>query len=534
MNYNPSEYKYGSRRNVVYGHKGMVATSQPLAAQAGLEILKKGGNAVDAAIATAACLTVVEPTSNGIGSDAFALVWFKDKLHGLNSSGYSPYGISIEKLKERGCTEIPKYGVIPVNVPGAPAAWAELSKKFGRLSLEEVLKPAIGYARNGFAVSVTVKNAWDRACDIYSREKGEEFKHWFETFTKNGRTPGYGELFKLPHHADTLESIGRTNAESFYRGAIADKIGYFFEKYNGFLSAKDLNDYKPQWVQPISVNYRGYDVWEIPPNGHGLVALMALNILKGYQFEGKDKSETFHRQIEAMKLAFADGQKYITDTNHMTRDVSLFLSDSYAEKRRNLIHESALMPQAGDPACGGTVYLCTADGDGNMVSYIQSNYMGFGSGIVVPETGIALNNRGHNFSYDNQHDNCLAPHKKPYHTIIPGFLTHGNKAVGPFGVMGGFMQPQGHVQVVMNLVDFHMNPQEALDAPRWQWIYGKDVEIEHDVPVHIVKDLIKRGHEIKLQPDETSFGRGQVIVRTEEGTLCGGTEKRADGHIAGW
>ena len=534
MHYNPSEYKYSSRRNVVYGQKGMVATSQPLAAQAGIEMLKKGGNAIDAAIATAACLTVVEPTSNGIGSDAFAIVWFKDKLHGLNSSGYSPYSISVEKLKEMGFTEIPKYGVIPVTVPGAPAAWAEMIRKFGRLSLEEVLQPAINYARNGFAVSVTVKNAWDRAFNIYSKQKGEEFKHWFDTFTKDGETPKYGELWKLPHHGDTLESIGKTNAESFYKGDIADKISSFFEKYNGFLSKEDLHDYKPEWVEPISINYRGYNVHEIPPNGQGMVALMALNILKGFEFDGKENSETYHKQIEAMKLAFADGQKYITDKNFMTRNVEQLLSDNYGSERRVLVKDSAIQPEAGDPVSGGTVYLCTADGEGNMVSYIQSNYMGFGSGIVIPETGIALQNRGHNFSYDNNHNNCLLPHKKPYHTIIPGFITKDNEAVGPFGVMGAFMQPQGHVQVVMNLIDFNLNPQEALDAPRWQWIKDKEVEVEHNVPIHITKDLMKKGHHIKIQPDETSFGRGQIIIRTEEGTLCGGTEKRADGHIAVW
>jgi gamma-glutamyltranspeptidase/glutathione hydrolase len=320
----------------------------------------------------------------------------------------------------------------------------------------------------------------------------------------------------------------------FYRGDIADKISYFFEKNSGFLSRKDLNDYKPEWVEPISVNYRGYDIWEIPPNGHGLVALMALNILKGFEFSNKEDADTLHKQIEAMKIAFADGRKYITDKNHMSTAVEKLLSDSFADKRRSLINDVALMPEAGDPDSGGTVYLCTADSDGNMVSYIQSNYMGFGSGIVIPETGIALQNRGHNFSYDNNHDNCLMPHKKPYHTIIPGFITQENKPVGPFGVMGGFMQPQGHVQVVMNMIDFKLNPQEALDAPRWQWIKDKNIEVEHDVPVHIVKELLKKGHELKIQPDETAFGRGQIIIRTEEGTLCGGTEKRADGHIAVW
>jgi len=534
MNFNVEEYKYPSRRNVVYGHKGMVATSQPLAAQAGLEILKAGGNAVDAAIATAACLTVVEPTSNGLGSDAFALVWINNKLHGLNASGYSPYNISIEKLKDRGFTEIPKYGVIPVMVPGAPSAWVELSEKFGQLSLEDVLKPAINYARNGFTISVNVKQSWDVAYNIYKKEQKEEFKYWFDTFTKNGETPKFGELWKLPYHADTLESIASTHGESFYKGHLAQKIDSFFKKYNGYLSKEDLMNYKPEWVEPISINYRGYDVCEIPPNGQGLIALMALNILKGFDFSQKDNSDTYHKQIEAIKLAFADGQKYITDKSQMKVETNRLLSENYAVKKRSMITEKAILPQAGDPFCGGTVYLCTADGEGNMVSYIQSNYMGFGSGIVIPETGIALANRLHNFSYDNCHDNYLMPHKKTYHTIIPGFLLKDGKAVGPFGVMGGFMQPQGHVQVVSNLIDFHINPQEALDAPRWQWVKDKKIEVESSVPLHIVQDLIRRGHEVHIQPLPAAFGRGQMIIRTEEGTLCGGTEKRTDGHIATW
>ncbi len=534
MNFNPQEYKYHSRRSVVYGHRGMVATSQPLAAQAGLEILKAGGNAVDAAVASAACLTVVEPTSNGLGSDAFALVWINDKLHGLNASGYSPYSISMEKLKERGINKIPKYGVIPVMVPGAPAAWVELSKKFGKLSLEEVLKPAINYARNGFTVSVNVKQAWDEAYKIYKEEQGDEFKYWFDTFTENGRTPKFGEVWKLPHHANTLESIGRTNGESYYKGHIADKTDDFFKKYNGYLSKEDLMDYKPEWVEPISVNYKGYDVCEIPPNGQGLVALMALNILKGFDFTHKDTVETYHKQIEAMKLAFADGRTYITDMTQMRAEVNKLLSEKYAADRRELITEKALLPKAGDPFSGGTVYLCTADGEGNMVSYIQSNYMGFGSGIVIPETGISLQNRGYNFNMDPNHDNCLMPHKKTYHTIIPGFLMKDKKAVGPFGVMGGFMQPQGHVQVVMNMIDFHMNPQEALDAPRWQWVKDNNIEIEPSVPMYIAEDLTRRGHEVKIQSNLNEFGRGQMIIRTDEGTLCGAAEPRTDGQVAVW
>lgn len=534
MKYNPEEYKYPSRRSTVYGHKGMVATSNPLAAQAGLEILKAGGNAIDAAIATAACLTVVEPTSNGLGSDAFALVWFDNKLHGLNASGYSPYSISIEKLKERGLEEIPKYGVVPVMVPGAPAGWAELSKKFGKLPLSEVLSPAISYARNGFTVSVNVKQNWDAAYRIYNKEQGEEFRYWFDTFTKDGKTPEFGELWTLPHHANTLEAIADTYGEAYYNGYIADKIDEFFKKYNGYLSKEDLSAYSPEWVEPIHVNYKGYDVCEIPPNGQGLVALMALNILNGFDFKYKDTGETYHKQIEAMKLAFADGIKYITDSRQMKVRVDRLLCGDYGSNRRKLIQNEAIAPEAGDPFSGGTVYLCAADSEGNMVSYIQSNYMGFGSGIVIPETGIALSNRLHNFNYDANFNNCLMPHKKTYHTIIPGFLMKDGKAVGPFGVMGAFMQPQGHVQVITNLIDFHMNPQEALDAPRWQWIKDKKIEVEPAVPLHIINDLIKRGHEVSVQADIGTFGRGQMILRTEEGTLCGGTEPRTDGHIAVW
>lgn len=535
MNHDPLVYRYSSKRNVMYAHKGMVATSNPLASQAGLEIMKNGGNAIDAAIATAACLTVVEPTSNGIGGDAFALVWIKDKLHGLNSSGYSPKSISIEKLKERGITEIPKFGVIPVVVPGVPAAWAELSSKFGKLPLDKVLEPAVDYARNGFTVSPTVKKFWEIANKKFKNEtEGEEFNHWFETFTKGGRTPECGELWKLPYHADTIESIGNTGAECFYKGEIADKIDIFFKKYNGYLSKDDLESYKPEWVDPIKVNYKGYDIWEIPPNGQGLVALLALNILKKYEFNNNEHTDTYHKQIEAIKLAFADGQKYITDARKMKLNLEDMLSDEYSDKRRSKITENASVPEAGDPNGSGTVYLCTADDEGNMVSYIQSNYMGFGSGIVIPNTGISMQNRGYDFSLDPQHYNCLEPHKKTYHTIIPGFITKDDKAVGPFGVMVGYMQPQGHLQVIMNMIDFNMNPQEAIDAPRWQWKKEKTVEVEYDFPVNIVRELIQKKHDVKIQTESAHFGRAQIICRTEEGTLCGGTESRCDGHIAVW
>ena len=535
MKYDPFNYPYPSRRNVVYGKKGMVATSQPLAAQAGLDIIKKGGNAIDAAIATAACLTVVEPTSNGIGGDLFALVWTDGKLHGLNASGPAPKGISIEKLKEAGIEEIPKYGLVPVTVPGAPAGWAELSEKFGKLPLKEVLEPAINYAREGYAVSPTTARGWQRAFEIYSKNlKGDEFKSWFETFAPKGRGPKPGEVWSSEGHAKTLESIGETKGESFYKGEIAEAIDAFSKKHGGYLRKEDLEEFKPEWVDPIKVNYRGYDVWEIPPNGQGIVALMALNIAKGYDFTEKDSIDTYHKQIEAMKLAFADGHKHIADLSSMKVKVDELLSEEYGDMRRDLIGEKAIMPEAGDPPKGGTVYLATADGDGNMVSLIQSNYMGFGSGVVVPNTGIGLHNRGHNFVLDKEHPNALEGGKRPYHTIIPGFLTKDNNPVGPFGVMGGFMQPQGHMQVIMNTIDFHLNPQQALDAPRWQWLKDKKVEVEAHFPNHIADQLIRKGHEITVQLNSGSFGRGQIIWKTDEGTLCGGTESRTDGAVVAW
>ncbi|MGE5673598.1 MAG: gamma-glutamyltransferase family protein [Mycobacterium leprae] len=535
MQFDPLYHPYPSRRSSVYAKNGVVATGQPMAAQAGLAILRQGGNAIDAAIATAAALTVVEPTANGIGGDAFALVWTKGELHGLNSSGPAPMAISIEALAKAGVTEIPKYGFIPVTVPGAPAAWAELSRRFGRLPFTEVLRPAIELAENGYAITPNLGYFWNRAAAAYSQGlKGEEFKHWFETFAPGGKAPQVGDIQRLPDHARTLQLIAETKAEAFYRGELAEKIDAFSRKHGGYIRKEDLAAFKPEWVKPISVDYRGYKVHEIPPNGHGLVALIALNILKGFEFSERDTVETYHKQIEAIKLAFADGLKYIADPRAMSVRVEDLLSEAYAAERRKLIGRTAITPEPGQPPKGGTIYLCTADGEGNMVSYIQSNYMGFGSGLVVPGTGIGLHNRGHNFVLDPNHDNCLAPGKKPYHTIIPGFLTKDNQAVGPFGVMGGFMQPQGHLQVVMNTVDFHLNPQAALDAPRWQWMEGKVVEMEHSTPAHIVDALARRGHSVKWALGSGGFGRGEIIWRLENGVLVAGTEPRTDGQVAAW
>ncbi len=535
VEYDPLTYPHPSRRMAVFASRGAVATSQPLAAQAGLRILQQGGNAIDAAVATAACLTVVEPTSNGIGSDSFALVWTDGQLHGINSSGPAPANISIQKLKNEGHEEMPRYGWAPVTVPGAPAAWAELSRRFGQMPLSEVLQPAVEYAERGFPLSPVLGSAWNRAALRYSDVlKGEEFESWFDTFTPDGKAPEAGDIWRSPDHARTLASIGETQAESFYRGDIADRIDSFSRVHGGYLRKEDLADFQPQWVQPISIDYRGFEVWEIPPNGQGLVALLALNILKGFDFSVRDSLSTYHRQIEAIKLAFADGRKYITDPDDMSVEVEGLLSEDYAAERRKLIGSRALEPEAGEPPSGDTVYLAAADGDGNMVSFIQSNYMGFGSGLVVPDTGISLQNRGHTFSLDPSHDNSLGPGKRTYHTIIPGFLTRNGEAVGPFGVMGGFMQPQGHVQVVMNTVDFGLNPQAALDAPRWRWVRDKEVSLETQIPDHLAKLLYRRGHDVSWSLGSGGFGRGQIIWKNEKGALVAGSEPRADGLVAAW
>jgi gamma-glutamyltranspeptidase/glutathione hydrolase len=534
MNYDSLYYPYQSRRSVVYGMRGMVATSQPLAAQAGLDMLKKGGNAIDAIIAAAACLTVVEPTSNGIGGDAFALVWKDGNLHGLNASGPAPLGISADILRKAGHKEMPALGWPAVNVPGTPAAWAALASRFGRLPMTEVMRPAVEYAAQGFPVSPVISRLWENQYKIFKAQTGKEFQAWFDTFTLNGRAPEAGEVWRSDGHARTLELIAATKAEAFYRGELAEKIDAFSRETGGYIRLKDLEAYRPEWVMPVSVNYRGYDVWEIPPNGHGIVALMALNILKGFEFSDKEAIDTYHKQFEAMKLAYVDGFKYITDPRKMTVKVADMLSDAYGAERRRLIGKTALEPMPGTPQQGGTVYLAAADGEGNMVSYIQSNYKGFGSGLVVPGTGIALHNRGSNFNLDADHVNCLEPGKKPYHTIIPGFLTKDGKAVGPFGVMGGFIQPQGHVQMIMNTIDFKLNPQAALDAPRWQWNTGKIIEVEHAFPQPVAEALQRMGHDVRRTLGNTTMGRGQIIWRNDAGVLAGGTEPRTDGTVAVW
>lgn len=528
-------YRYPSRRSVVFGSRGMVCTASQLAAQAGLSMLKKGGNAVDAALACAICLTVVEPVSNGLGSDAFAIVWMKDRLYGLNSSGWSPAGLTAEEVRRRGYKNMPMRGWLPVTVPGAPAAWRTLSRQFGRLPFRDLFEPAIDYARNGYPVSPFVAGEWAKEeAELRAYEKEDAFSGWFETFLSRGRAPKAGEMVYLPDHARSLEGIAETEAAAFYEGRLAEEMERFARATGGFLRKEDLAQWHNLWADPISVRYRGYDVYELPPNGHGLVPLMALQILKQFSFGERDSLETLHRQFEAMKLAYADGMTYITDPEYMKAEVSALLSEEYARKRAGEIGETAKDPQAGDPYAGGTVYLCAADGEGNMISYIQSNYNHFGSGIVIPGTGIALQDRGANFSLDPHHVNCLAPRKRTYHTIIPGFLMKDGQPVGPFGVMGGFMQPQGHVQVMMNMIDFDMNPQEALDAPRWQWVGGKKFMVENTMDPSLVEGLREKGHEIEVSDDLQGFGRGEIIRRNEEGVLMGATEPRADGTAAAW
>lgn len=535
VNFNPMRHKYTSVRNVIYAKNGMVASTQPLASSIGIEAIKKGGNAIDAAVAIASTLPLMEPTGNGLGCDTFALVWTNGKLYGLNGSGNSAKALNGELIKKLGYTKIPSEGWLPVMVPGAPAAWAELNRRFGTMSLKELMAPAAKYAREGFPVAPNVIPQWtsefERIGKAY-KDNPELFGPWMESFTIDGRVPHAGEIFSLPAYADTLDDLARTNCKSYYHGSIMKKIIDFSNKTGGYLTEADFESYKPEWVEPITINYKGYDVYEMPPNGHGITALMALNILKKFELgTEREVEDVYHKQIEAIKLAFADTMKYVSDPRTMYVKVADMLSDKYADIRRQLIGQTALMPEAGNPSSGDTVYFATADGQGNMVSFIQSNFVRFGSGVVIPNTGISLQDRGIGFSLDPKSSNYYEGGKKAYHTIIPGFLAKGGMPVGPFGVMGGFMQPQGHVQVVVNTVDFDMSPQEALDAPRFQWVGEKKVQLEREVPTHIATGLDLKGHQIEIVNTNIGMGRGEIIWRMNDGTLCGGTESRADGCI---
>lgn len=538
MKFDSTYIPYHSKRYPVYAQHGMVCASSPQAAAAGLEAMSKGGNAMDAAVATAAALTVCEPTANGIGGDCFALIWVEkeQKLYGLNASGRSAKNISIEKVKQRiSDDKMPVYGWIPTMIPGAPSGWAAVANKFGKLAMTESMAPAIRYAREGYPCSPNLAKMWKRAYNKYSEVcKGEEYEEWFKTFAPDGKVPSAGDIIKLPNHADTLEIIAKTNAEAFYRGELADKIVADSEKFGGYYCKEDFAEYNAEWVNPISVNYKGYDICEIPPNGQGIVALMALNILKEFDFKEKECADTYHKQWEAMKIAFADGKFHVTDAEKMAINYHDLIRAEYGAHRAAQITDQAAAPCPETPPSSGTVYFCTADGEGNMVSFIQSNYMGFGSGIVIRDTGISMQNRGADFSLDSTAANALMPGKKSYHTIIPGFIMKDGKGVAPFGVMGGYMQPQGHVQVAMNLIDFGMNPQQALDAPRWQWMKDKTFMVEDSFSNEIAKQLAAKGHDVQVALDSVNFGRGQIIVKLPNGTLVGGTEGRTDSNIACW
>ena len=538
--FDPYRYAYPSRRNVVYAGRGMAASTSPIASQVGLDTMKAGGNAIDAAVAMAAVLPLTEPTSNGLGSDCFALVWSaqEGKLFGLNASGVAPVALSAEAVRQAGYDAVPLEGWLPVMVPGAPKGWGELRRRFGTKSMAELMAPAIEYAREGFPIPVNVSRQWSIEAErigAADRREPELFRGWMDCFSRDGRAYCAGERFRSPDFAETLESLAASDCESYYRGELMEKLVDFSQKTGGFFQKSDFTGYEAQWVEPISIRYHGFDVLEMPPNGHGITALMALNILKELDLgEHRETALAYHRMIEATKLAFVDAKKFVADPRYMRTKVEDMLSDRYAAARRSLISDRALLPEAGDPSCGGTVYFCTADGQGNMVSMIQSNYNCFGSGIVVPGTGISLQDRGANFSLDPESDNYLEGGKRSYHTIIPGFLAKDGRPVGPFGVMGGFMQPQGHIQVIVNTVNYHMNPQEALDAPRFQWVGERRVQLEREVPAHVAQGLAEMGHQVEIVNSNLDMGRGQIIWRTGEGALAGGTEPRADGSLAAW
>lgn len=505
----------------------VVCTSQPLAAQAGLRMLADGGNAVDAAIATAIALTVVEPVSNGIGSDAFAIVWDGRQLHGLNASGRSPAAWTPEYF---GANGVPALGWNSVTVPGAVSAWVELHAKFGKLPFDRLFEPAISYGRRGFLVSPTIAEQWAAQVPLFASQPG-----FAEAFMPGGRAPSPGELVTLPDHAATLETIAATNGEAFYRGELAAKLEAHASVNSGAMRASDLAAHHADWVGTISGGYRGYTVHEIPPNGQGIVALIALGILEHFDMASfaVDSADSVHLQIEAVKLAFADALAYVSDIEDMTVRPEHLLDKEYLRQRATLIDRDRARPASAGTPRGGTVYLTAADASGVMVSMIQSNYMGFGSGVVVPGTGISLQNRGADFTVAPGHPNQVGPNKRPYHTIIPGFLSKDGAPVMSFGVMGGPMQPQGHVQVVARIVDHGQNPQAACDGPRFRWAQGLQVCCEKGFPPSTLDELRRRGHQLVTTDDYNQFGSCQAIWRLDDGYFAV-SDPRRDGQAAGF
>jgi gamma-glutamyltranspeptidase / glutathione hydrolase len=526
-------------RKPLYAPRGAVAASQPLAASSGLAALRSGGNAVDAAIAAAVTLTVVQPASNHLGGDLFALVWDGDRLHGLNGSGRAPLALTADAVRGRGHQRVPHRGWLPVTVPGTPRAWRDLHERFGRLPFEYLFHDAVSYADGGYPVSPTAAHHWQaEVSEAQATESqglsGPEFAGFLPMFAPGGKAPRAGETWRSADLAATLRRIAASGADDFYTGETAERVAAFAARTGGYLSRDDLAGHASTWVEPITASYRGHEVWEIPPNGQGLAALLALNILAGFDLPGLDREESCHLQIEAVKLALADAHRYIADPDHAAVPVAGLLSEEYARQRRALIGTRALAPQPGRPDPGGTVYLCAADSGGTMVSLIQSNYLGFGAHVVVPGTGVSLQCRGAGFTLARNHPNCLAPGKRPYHTIIPGFLTRDGTPVGPFGVMGGHMQPQGHVQLISNTLDHGMDPQAALDAPRWYWAEGLRVHAEPRIRGEVAAALAERGHDVTTKDAVDLVGCGQAIWRLPDGGYIAGTEARADGCALGY
>ena len=534
-------------RSVVLAQNGMVATSHPLASQIGLDILKKGGNAIDAAIAANAALGLMEPTGCGIGGDLFAIVWDgkTKKLYGLNASGRSPKKLTIDYFEKNGMEKIPSHGPLPVSVPGAVDGWFELHKKFGSKPIAELLSPAIEYAKNGFPLTELIAWYLNRSVPFYT-SKG--FPNIVDTYVNqnNGKLPKEGELYKNPYLAETYQKIAEGGRDAFYKGEIAQVIGAFIDQQGGFLSVDDLASHTSEWVEPVSINYRGYDVWELPPNGQGIAALQMLKILEGFDFSKIKFGSTEHLHLftEAKKLAFEDRAKYYADMDFADVPVEYLLSKEYANTRRKLIGEQASTYTAGEISDGDTIYMTVADSEGTMVSFIQSNYRGMGSGMVPPKLGFMLQDRGELFSIKRGQANSFEPGKRPFHTIIPAFMTKDGKPYVSFGVMGGDFQPMGHTQIVMNLIDFDMNIQEAGDAPRWDHTGGASpmgaktvnkgkIRIESGIPYSTIRGLMDKGHEIGTALGV--YGGYQAILWDEKNQVYhGASESRKDGQAVGY
>ncbi len=521
--------------------RNIVSTSHPLAAQAGLRMLLKGGNAVDAAIAAAAAITLTEPVSNGLGSDAFCILWDGSKLHGLNASGPAPAAWTPEYFRRKygEAKTPPKRGFDSVSVPGAVAGWVALSERFGKLPFADLLEPAIEIAERGYLIPVVVQQKWAAATPELQSQPG-----FSQSFLPWGRAPQVGELFRFPAAARGLKAIAATKGQALYGGEIAEAIEKFAAQNGGSITAKDLASYQPEWVEPIAQNYRGYTLHEIPPNGQGIAALIALGILSHFDLASLpvDGVQSQHLQIEAMKLAFADVYRYVADPRHMDVTPDQMLDPAYLASRARLIDlKKAQNFQAGNPVKGGTIYLTAADESGMMVSFIQSNFMGFGSGVVEPTYGISLQNRGHGFSTDPAGPNTanlVAPGKRPFHTIIPAFLTKDGQPVMSYGVMGGNMQPQGHMQTLVRMLDYGQNPQAACDAPRWRFNAGFNINVEAAMNASTVQGLQTMGHELDVINDSyQDFGAGQFIWRmgdpAAEGYLAA-SDPRRDGQAVGF